>query len=97
MFYYNRHTLSGRGGVVSRLINEPVTVHISRNSALTAFIWRRRLYRVIDVLAWWREPVQWWKGETVRLFIRVSAAHSTEGTYELCKVDSTWHLYRVLD
>jgi hypothetical protein len=83
--------------VVSRLIDEPITVHVTRSSVLSAFIWRRRLYRVNGVLGWWREPGKWWKGETVRLFVRVSAAHGTEGTYELCRIDGTWYMYKVLD
>ena len=83
--------------VVSRIINEPITVHISDNSTPSAFIWRRRLYRVIDILSWWREPSEWWDGKTVQLLLRVTAANKSTGVYELRKLDANWFLSRVLD
>jgi hypothetical protein len=83
--------------VVSKFIDEPITVHVSKEFKPTAFIWRKRLYRVIDVLYWWREPAEWWNGEPVRLLIRVSAECRSQGTYELRKSDSGWYLYRMLD
>jgi len=82
---------------VSRQIDEPITVHISRESVPTAFIWRRRLYRVVEILSWWREASEWWNGEQVRILIRVTAERKGAGTYELCKSDSIWLLRRVLD
>jgi hypothetical protein len=83
--------------VVSRQIDEPITVHISRESVPTAFIWRRRLYRVVEILSWWREAAEWWNGEQVRVLIRVTAEWRGAGTYELCRSDSAWFLHRVLD
>lgn len=83
--------------MVSRQIDEPITVHISRESVPTAFIWRRRLYRVVEILSWWREASEWWNGEQVRILIRVTAERKGAGTYELCKSDSIWLLRRVLD
>jgi len=83
--------------VVSRQIDEPITVHISRESVPTAFIWRRRLYRVVEILSWWREAAEWWNGEQVRVLIRVTAERRGAGTYELCRSDSAWFLHRVLD
>jgi len=82
---------------VSRLINEPITVHLGEDSLPTAFIWRRRLYRVINVLSWWREPSGWWHDEPVRFSIRVTASHKTEGLYELSRSNSHWLLERLLD
>jgi hypothetical protein len=52
---------------MSKFIGEPVKVHVrERDSVLTAFIWRKRLYRVNQVLGWWREPDEWWHGKAVR-------------------------------
>ncbi|MGA2367347.1 MAG: DUF6504 family protein [Dehalococcoidia bacterium] len=82
---------------MSKLIDEPITVHVSKESGPTAFIWRKRLYRVIDILSWWREPSEWWNGEPVRILLRVTAECKRPGTYELCKSDSGWSLRRLLD
>jgi len=82
---------------VTRFIDEPIIVHVSRDTGPTAFIWRRRLYRIIEILSWWREPAEWWNGEPVRLLIRVSARCQRPGMYELCKCDSGWSLRRLLD
>jgi hypothetical protein len=82
---------------MSKLIDEPVKVHQGNDSRISAFIWRRRLYRVLDVVAWWREPSQWWDGKAMRLCIRVNAQNSSTGTYELYKLGEKWFLYRVLD
>ncbi len=80
-----------------RLIGEPVKVHEHKDSIITAFIWRKRLYRVLEVIGWWREPDEWWNGKAVRLFIRVNAINSSIGTYELYKLGEQWFLSRVLD
>jgi hypothetical protein len=82
---------------MSRLIGEPIIVHWSKDSRLTAFIWRRRLYRVLEVIGWWREPSNWWNGETIPLFVRVNARTSSTGSYELCRFGKKWFLIRVLD
>ena len=82
---------------MSRLIDEPVKAYQSKDSRITAFIWRKRLYRVLDVIGWWREPSEWWDGKSVRLFIRVNAQNSSTGTYELYKLGGQWFLSRVLD
>mgnify|MGYP001047081195 FL=1 len=82
---------------MSKLVMEPVQVHINGNRSKMSFIWRRRLYRVRKILSWWREPAEWWHGEAVRCFLRVNAGNSSTGTYELCKDDRNWFLYRVLD
>ena len=83
--------------MVSKIINEPITAHVNSNSVLTAFIWRRRLYRVIDILSCWREPSEWWNRESVRLLVRVTAVDNATGVYELCKIDADWFLSRLLD
>jgi len=95
MFYYNGIPLGVQA--MSKLIGEPVRVHQNKDSMVTAFIWRRRLYRVIDVIGWWREPCEWWSGKEMRLFFRVNARNSSTGTYELYKLDEQWFLSRVLD
>ena len=80
-----------------KLIGEPVKAHTNKDSVVVAFIWRKRLYRVIEVLSWWREPSEWWNGKAMRLFVRVNAKHSSIGTYELYKLGEGWFLSRVLD
>jgi hypothetical protein len=82
---------------MSKLIGEPVKVHRDKDSVITAFIWRKRFYRVLKVLDWWREPSAWWDGREMRLFVRVDARNSSTGTYELCKLGERWFLSRVLD
>jgi hypothetical protein len=83
---------------MSKLINEQIQVHPDKSLKITAFIWRKRLYRVLDFLSWWRAPADWWNdGEGIRFFVRVSAKHSSTGTYELCKAGREWYLHRVLD
>ncbi len=82
---------------MSKLIGEPIKVHQNRDSEITAFIWRKRLYRVIEVIDRWREPSEWWNGKAVRLFFRVNAKNSSSGIYELCQLGEEWFLSRVLD
>jgi len=81
---------------MAKIIGEPVQVH-QKGAAITAFIWRKRLYRVSEVVGWWREPAEWWHGKAVRLFIRVSARNSSDGTYELYRLGGEWFLQRVID
>ena len=82
---------------MSKLIGEPVKAHQDKDSMVTAFIWRKRLYRVTEVIGWWREPSEWWNGNSVRLFVRVNAINSSSGTYELCRLGEKWFLSKVLD
>jgi len=84
---------------MSKLIGEPVKVHEDKDSVMTAFIWRKRLYRVLEVAGWWREPPEWWSGKAMRLFIRVNAKNSCAGTgiYELYKLGEQWFLSRIID
>jgi len=82
---------------MAKLIGEPVRAHADQDSVLTAFIWRKRLYRVVEVLSWWREPADWWNEKAVRFFVRVTARNASEGTYELCQIGESWFLQRVLD
>ena len=85
---------------MAKLIGEPIKVHQKQNdetSSITAFIWRKRLYRVNEVINWWREPSDWWSGNTLRFFVMVNATNSSSGTYELYKLGESWFLSRVLD
>jgi len=82
---------------MSKLVGEPVKVHQNKGSMITAFIWRKRLYRVLEVIGWWREPSEWWNAKATRLFIRVNAKNSSTGTYELYRLGEQWFLSRVLD
>ena len=82
-----------------KLIGEPVKVHENKDSVMTAFIWRKRLYRVTEVIGWWREPSQWWNGKAMRFFVRVNAEKSGSGTgtYEIYKIGERWFLSRIID
>ena len=82
---------------MSKLISEPVRVHRNEFSRITAFIWRKRLYKVEEVIRWWREPPDWWNGKAIRFFVLVNARNSSTGTYELCKLGEEWFLQKVLD
>ena len=82
---------------MSRLIGELIKVHQDKASMVTAFIWRKRLYRVKEILDWWREPSAWWDEEEMRLFFRVNAGNSSGGIYELCKIGEEWFISKVLD
>ena len=59
MFYYNYIPLLFGVNTMSKLIGEPVKVHMKEDSSISAFIWRKRLYRVNEVIGWWREPSEW--------------------------------------
>jgi hypothetical protein len=82
---------------MSKLINDQIEVHQGRDSRLRAFIWRKRLYKILAIIGWWREPSSWWDGEQVRLFIRLTAQNYSSGNYELYKDNESWFLSRVLD
>jgi hypothetical protein len=98
MFYYNYNSFSSFGVcALSKFIGEPVKIHQGKDSRITAFIWRKRLYRVLEVVDWWREPSEWWNGKSMRLCIRVNAQNSSTGIYELYKLGERWFLSRVLD
>ena len=82
---------------MARLIGEPVETHTDRDEIPDAFIWRKRLYRVVEVLSCWQEPVDWWNEKPPRFFVRVNARNTSDGTYELYRLGDGWFLHRVLD
>jgi len=51
---------------MSKLIGEPVRVHLDKEALPDAFIWRKRLYRVGEIISWWREPAEWWNDKSIR-------------------------------
>jgi len=83
--------------VITKWINEPIVVHINKDAVPAAFIWRRRLYRITDIINWWRVPGAWWNGEDIKLFLQVAAVHKNLGYYELRSSDGEWFLHGVLD
>lgn len=82
---------------MSKLIGEPVKVHGKKDSDIDVFIWRKRLYRVNEVIGWWWEPGEWWNGKAARFFVRVVATNYSSGTYELYRLGKEWFLHRVWD
>jgi hypothetical protein len=82
---------------MSKLIGEPIRVHLDKDSMPEAFIWRKRLYSVVELIGWWREPSDWWGGKAVRFFIRVNARNSSIGTYELYRLGEAWFLHKAFD
>jgi hypothetical protein len=83
--------------MVTRIIDEPIAVHINRDSVLSAFIWRKRYYRVTGVLCCWREPMAWWNRKPLRFLVRVTAFRRVAGIYELCRQGTEWFMHRVID
>ena len=83
---------------MSRYIGETVTTNES-GGLPRGFTWRRRFYRVNELLDQWREAGGWWSQQPERRHFRVIAASATTGSgiYELCRVSNNWLLNRVLD
>jgi len=82
---------------MSKLINEPVVVYEPAASLPKAFIWRRRLYRISEIIGSYREPACWWKGEPLIQLIRVTASNQSEATFELEKTSDGWRISRIID
>ena len=82
---------------MGKLVQETIETHVGKDSVPDAFIWRKRLYRVVEVLSRWHEPVDWWNDSSPHFFIRVNARNITEGTYELCQAGNNWFLHKVID
>jgi hypothetical protein len=82
---------------MAKLFNEKIIVHLNEHKKLDAFIWRKRVYKVKEVLSWWREPSAWWDGKPIRLFARIVARNSHEGIYEVYRAGNDWFLDRLLD
>ena len=82
---------------MSKLIDESVKVHDNKDALPDAFIWRKRLYRVEEIIGWWREPAEWWCGRAMRFFVRVVAKNYSTGVYELYRLGEQWFLHKVLD
>jgi hypothetical protein len=82
---------------MAKLINEPIDVYRPSKHQIGAFIWRKRLYKVLEVLCWWREASSWWDNEPLRYYVRVNAKTHVVGIYELCKIRDKWYLHKVLD
>ena len=82
---------------MSKTFNEPIRVYMDKNSKLTAFIWRKRLYHVLEIIASWWEVADWWDGKPECLMLRVFAEKDSAGTYELCNNGTQWFLYRLID
>ena len=80
-----------------KIINEPVNVYKDTNSRITAFIWRQRLYYVLDILSSWWEASDWWDGKPESFMVRVNATKGTAGIYELCKTGGQWFLHSLID
>ena len=82
---------------MSKLINESIIVHESKSDNVIAFIWRKRVYRVQEVLNKWREPGKWWDNEPIQHYFRVNAQNTGSGIYELCRIEDKCLLHRIID
>jgi hypothetical protein len=84
---------------MSRRLNE--TIELSKGAdGSVAFLWRERRYRVLSVIARWREAREWWQGEGETRLYRVWASDGVdEGVFELAWLlpAREWRLVRVLD
>lgn len=93
---------------MSRTYGEPVNVWV-RDGRPARFVWRGRLYTVLEVLEHWVVSREWWKQQNPdpdtpaeRDFWRVAAAPGRNvpaATYELRHdaATGTWMLVRVWD
>ena len=95
LFYYN--IIPWCGFKMCKIINEPVTVYEPNGSLPKAFIWRKRLYRISQIIGNYREPSRWWQGEPLTQLIRVIASSRSESTFELMRVGNGWQITRVFD
>ena len=95
MFYYN--IIPWYGLKMCKLINEPIIVYEPAGSLPKAFIWRKRLYRISEIIGNYREPARWWKGEPLTHLIRVTASSRSESAFELMRVGNGWQITRIFD
>jgi len=93
-----------------RRYDEPIAVRsgeVDGSVGPVQFLWRRRLWRVLDVETRWRETADWWSRPTDDLLAeaevwRVVAAAgraSEPGVYELARsvAEGSWVLRAVVD
>ena len=80
-----------------KLINESIIVYEPAGSLPKAFIWRKRLYRISEIIGNYREPSRWWNGEPLTNLIRVTASNRSESTFELTRAGNGWQLTRTFD
>jgi hypothetical protein len=81
---------------MTKLINEPVKIYSNNELSPHAFTWRKRHYRISEVINWWRQPAPWDR-DAIYLFLRVNATNNSTGTYELCRLREEWFLHRIID
>jgi hypothetical protein len=82
---------------MSKVINEPVAVYEPDGSLPKAFIWRKRLYRISNIIGKYREPARWWQGEPLTQLIRVVASNKSESIFELMRISNSWQITRIFD
>ena len=82
---------------MAKLFNERITVHFNEHKKLDAFIWRKRLYRISEIIGNYREPARWWQGEPLTQHIRVVASSQSESIFELMRMSGGWQITHVFD
>jgi hypothetical protein len=76
-----------------KLYLEPVAVEHTGGRPHT-ILWRRKLYRVIEVLDCWVSQGKWWSSEERRVYMRLL---TDGGTLELFRRGNEWRLSRLFD
>ena len=82
---------------MSRLVNEPIVVYAPAGSLPKAFIWRKQLYHISDIIGNYRNPTRWWEGGPLTHLIRVIASSQGESIFEIMRVGGGWQIIRILD
>lgn len=82
---------------------EPIIVEVDQDEQPARIIWRRKVYRVQEVLELWFYAGEWWLTPMLRgyfrKYYRVQAAIVGQAplSMEIYRERNRWHLSKVLD
>ena len=83
---------------MTKSVEEPIVVRAMAGDRYpSAFTWRERSFRVVEVGGTWRLVGRWWEGDGERHFVRVVT--DAGKCFDLCRYKSTgqWHVHKVYD
>lgn len=76
-----------------RLYLEPITLGIVKNR-LREIRWRKRVFRVSEILERWVSQSKWWADEERRFYLRVL---TSAGVLEIYRCGERWVLSRIME
>jgi hypothetical protein len=80
---------------MARLVREPVDVTVAAGQPST-FLWRNRLYQIVECADNWRDTGEWWAGEHPKDFWRVRT--DSGGVFDIySEQGEAWVLYKSKD